>query len=143
MTSSPVKILVCGLPGAGKTTLATRLALNLKAVHFNADSVRAVLSKDLGFSHEDRIEQARRMSWLCDQVVLAGHHAIADFVCPTKDTRDAFGEAFVVWVDRITISRFQDTNKLFTPPTIYNIRVDRDGEPDVWVEKITACLKQS
>src|SRR5262245_4414272 len=58
-----------GLPGAGKTTLATILARRLNAVHFNADSVRAEINKGLGFSHEDRIEQARRMGWLWDQVV--------------------------------------------------------------------------
>ena len=55
------KILVMGLPGAGKTTLADVLAPLLNAVVFNADAVRANLSRDLGFSHQDRIEHARRM----------------------------------------------------------------------------------
>ncbi len=34
------KILVCGLPGAGKRTLARLLAPKLGAVVFNADEVR-------------------------------------------------------------------------------------------------------
>jgi hypothetical protein len=55
------KILIMGLPGAGKTTLAQALAPLLNAVTFNADGVRANLSRDLGFSHEDRIEHARRI----------------------------------------------------------------------------------
>jgi adenylylsulfate kinase-like enzyme len=50
------KILVMGLPGAGKTTLATTLAPLLNAVVFNADAVRANISRDLGFGHADRIE---------------------------------------------------------------------------------------
>jgi Adenylylsulphate kinase len=58
-----------GLPGAGKTTLATALAHLLNAVVFNADAVRNNLSRDLGFSHEDRIEHVRRMGWMCDRVV--------------------------------------------------------------------------
>ena len=58
------KILVMGLPGSGKTTLSTALAPLLNAVVFNADAIRANLSKDLGFSHEDRIEHARRMGWM-------------------------------------------------------------------------------
>ena len=58
------KILIMGLPGAGKTTLAQHLAPPLNAVHFNADAVRANINKDLGFSLEDRIEQARRMGWI-------------------------------------------------------------------------------
>ena len=78
------KILIMGLPGAGKSTLTRELALLINAVIFNADEVRANLNRDLGFSIEDRIEQARRMGWLCDQVVKAGGTAIADFVCPTQ-----------------------------------------------------------
>ena len=45
------KILIMGLPGAGKTTLASALAPPLNAVVFNADAVRVNLSRDLGFSH--------------------------------------------------------------------------------------------
>jgi adenylylsulfate kinase-like enzyme len=85
------KILVMGLPGAGKTTLARELAPRLRAPLFNADEVRASISRDLGFSIEDRIEHARRMGWLCDRVVEAGGMVVADFVCPTRATRRAFG----------------------------------------------------
>ena len=89
-----------GLRGAGKTTLAKVLAPRMSAVLFNADEVRANLSKDLGFTIEDRIEHARRIGWLCDRVADAGMIAIADFICPTPETRRAFGPAFIVWVDR-------------------------------------------
>ena len=67
-----MKILILGLPGAGKTTLASALAPLLNAVVFNADAVRENLSRDLGFSHADRIEHARRMGWMCDRVVEGG-----------------------------------------------------------------------
>jgi hypothetical protein len=110
------KIVILGLPGAGKTTLARALAPLIEAVHFNADAVRAEISRDLGFAHADRVEHARRMGWLCDQVVAAGHHAIADFVCPTEATRAAFGAAFTVFVDTIAAGRFADTNAMFEPP---------------------------
>src|SRR5258708_28587311 len=100
------KILVMGLPGSGKTTLTRTLAPRLNAVVFNNDEVRANINRDLGFSQEDRIEQARRMGWLCDRVVEAGGTAIADFICPTPETRAAFGDAYIVFVDRITESRF-------------------------------------
>lgn len=111
------KILIMGLPGSGKTTLARVLARKLDAVHFNADEVRMHINKDLGFSIEDRIEQAKRMGWLCDQVVAAGHTAIADFVCPLPETRVAFGQnSTIIFMDTITVSRFVDTNALFTAP---------------------------
>jgi cytidyltransferase-like protein len=135
------KILIMGLPGTGKTTLATTLAPLLNAVTFNADAVRANLSRDLGFSHEDRIEHARRMGWMCDRVVEAGGTAIADFVCPTEETRAAFGQAYTIWVDRIRAGRFEDTNQLFTAPARFDFRVSADGPPQYWAEQILAKLR--
>jgi hypothetical protein len=136
------KILILGLPGAGKTTLAKSLAPRLRAVHFNADAVRENICRDLGFSHEDRVEQARRMGWLCDRVVEAGGVAVADFVCPTVETRSAFGDAFVIWVDRIREGRFPDTNRLFQPPSEYHVRVTTEGPPQLWATKILARLSE-
>jgi len=134
------KILVMGLPGAGKTTLVRKLAPLLKAVIFNADEVRAHISKDLGFSIADRIEHARRMGWLCDRVIEAGGVAIADFICPTPQTRAAFGADFIIWVDRIREGRFEDTNRLFIPPDRYDFRVEADGDPGIWAERIRSAL---
>ena len=90
------KILIMGLSGAGKTTLATTLAPLLNAVVFNADAVRANISRDLGFGHDDRVEHARRMGWICDRVAEAGGTVVADFICPTEETRAAFGDAFTI-----------------------------------------------
>jgi hypothetical protein len=135
------KILIMGLPGAGKTTLARCLAPLLNAVVFNADEVRAHINRDLGFSHADRIEQARRMGWLSDRVVEAGGTAIADFICPTPETRAAFGPAFTIWVDRIEKGRFPDTNRIFVPPALYNARVTGEGSPRDWAERILALLR--
>jgi adenylylsulfate kinase len=133
------KILIMGLPGSGKTTLAQALAPRLNAVHFNAEEVRQRLNPDLGFSEADRIEHAKRMGWLCDQVVKTGGFAVADFICPTEETRAAFvegGPAFVVWVDRVEKGRFEDTNRLFAPPERYDIRVTRDGTAEYWAEQV-------
>lgn len=130
------KILIMGLPGAGKTTLALELAPLLKAVHFNADDVRRNLNRDLGFSPAERIEQARRMGWLCDRVVEAGHAAIADFICPTPEAREAFGPAFTIWIDRIKEGRFTDTNQLFAQPETFDVRVSAEGSARLWAERI-------
>jgi adenylylsulfate kinase len=138
------KILIMGLPGAGKTTLAAGLAPRLNAVHFNADEVRKNVNKDLGFSAADRVEQALRMGWLCDQVVKVGGFAVADFICPTPQTRDAFmagGPAFVVWADRIQKGRFEDTNRLFVPPEHCDLRVPAEGTPDYWIEQIAQRVR--
>jgi adenylylsulfate kinase len=138
-----VKILVMGLPGAGKTTLSLALSPRIRAVHFNADAVRREISRDLGFSTQDRVEQARRMGWLCDRVVEAGGHALADLVCPTPETRAAFqadGPAFIVWVDRISVSRFEDTNRLFVPPAAFGMRVTAEGSVEHWSERAASLV---
>jgi adenylylsulfate kinase len=138
------KILIMGLPGSGKTTLARALTPRLSAVHFNADEIRQHVNKDLGFSERDRIEQARRMGWLCDQVVKAGGYAVADFICPTARTRAAFsegGDAFVVWVDRTKSGVFEDTNQMFTPPERYDIRVLPEGTVEFWREQVALRVR--
>jgi hypothetical protein len=143
-TKADRKILIMGLPGAGKTMLARALAPRLNAVHFNADDVRTHINKDLGFSEADRIEQARRMGWLCDQVVKIGCFAVADFICPTPQTRAAFmegGKAFVVWADRVQTSPYQDTNDLFVPPERYDLRVTAEGAPEFWAEQVARRVR--
>ncbi|MCX7898852.1 MAG: hypothetical protein N2444_01965, partial [Methylocystis sp.] len=69
--------------------------------------------------------------------------AVADFVCPTEETRAAFGEAFVVWVDRIDQGRFEDTNRLFTPPTKYDVRVTSEGAPEFWADAVCGVFLKS
>lgn len=117
-------IQIIGLPGSGKTERAMLLKTYLKAVHLNADDVRADLCKDLDFSPASRVEQARRMGALARLLVKQDCIVIADFVCPTEETRAAFGKPdILVWVDRIKESRFEDTNKLWQDPTEYDLRI--------------------
>lgn len=126
-----IKLLICGLPGSGKTTLAEKLSKEINAVWFNADEIRNEISKDLKFSAEDRLEHSRRMGVLCDIVLRTNHAVIADFVCPTRQTRTAFAPTHIIFMDTIDSGRFEDTNKIFEKPdaptlTIRNFKVADD-----------------
>jgi shikimate kinase/phosphopantetheine adenylyltransferase len=136
------KILIMGLPGSGKTTLAEILVHKLNAAWFNADAVRQDIYSELGFSSEDRIKHATRMGKLCDWAKLGGGYVIADFVCPTQETRQAFGADFTIWVDRIMEGRYEDTNKMFERPLNYDIRLT-DGNADDWADKVMDKLNET
>lgn len=82
-------IVVSGLPGVGKTTIAACLAATLKAVHINADAVRSSLTKHLGFSYEDRIEQGKTLGQIAKIVADSGHVAVVDYVAPVWPSRFA------------------------------------------------------
>lgn len=123
-------ITIIGLPGSGKTTLASALMEHTDAIHLNADAVRADLSSDLDFSTESRIEQARRMGAMARLLSSQGRLVLVDFINPTEETRSAFGASdFLVWVDRIKEGRFDDTNKLWQDPKSYDWHLT-EFEPD-------------
>lgn len=110
-----MKILIMGLPGSGKTTLAKPFAELIGGVWINADQIRERYN-DWDFSIEGRIRQAQRMKHLADGIEMSGKIAVADFVCPTEKARQEFGADYTVWMDTIKEGRFADTNILFEPP---------------------------
>jgi adenylylsulfate kinase len=117
-------IQIIGQAGSGKTSLATELADRVNGIHINADKVRADLNKDLGFALEDRIENARRLGALARLLDEQGHIVIVDFICPTQETRDAFGVPnHLIWVNRIKEGRFVDTNKMWEDPAKYDVMI--------------------
>jgi adenylylsulfate kinase len=108
-----IKILICGLPGSGKTTLAELLSKSLlTSVWLNADEVRNYYD-DWDFTPEGRTRQSHRMKYLSDGVVRGGNIAIADFIAPTQAIRDYYDADYVIWMNTITKGRFEDTNAMF------------------------------
>jgi adenylylsulfate kinase len=146
------RILIMGLPGSGKTYLAEALkkylethatradfgemlpitGFNANVTWFNADDVRRKYN-DWDFSKEGRIRQSLRML----EFALASNteYVICDFVAPLVEMRNNFKADWTIWMDTIDEGRFEDTNKAFTPPEVYDFRVtEKDCEK--WAEFI-------
>ena len=132
-------ILIMGLPGSGKTTLASELVPLLDAKWLNADEVRKE-ANDWDFSAEGRTRQAKRMWSKAQDFKNQGNHVVADFVCPTPAARALFPADFVIWVDTIKEGRFDDTNKMFVKPEKYNYHVTTQ-DAKKWAPKIFKEIK--
>ena len=127
-------ILIMGLPGAGKTTLADELAPKLNAKRLNADEVRKA-ANDWDFSEEGRKRQAKRMADFALELKNKGNYVVADFICPTPEARKLFPADFVIWVDTIKEGRFEDTNQMFVKPEKFDFHVTTQNAK-VWTDKI-------
>tara|TARA_X000000950_G_scaffold224369_1_gene270451 strand:+ start:797 stop:1210 length:414 start_codon:yes stop_codon:yes gene_type:complete len=133
-------ILVMGLPGAGKTTLANELAPMINAKRLNADEVRKA-ADDWDFSSEGRIRQAKRMAEFALKLKAEGNYVIADFIAPTPEARNLFPADYIIWVDTIKEGRFDDTNKMFVKPDKFNFHVTSQDAAS-WAPKILLEIKK-
>ena len=133
-------ILIMGLPGSGKTTLANELAPMLKAKRLNADEVRKE-ANDWDFSEEGRKRQSKRMAEFAIKMKQDVSYVVADFICPTPEARSLFPADYVVWVDTIQKGRFEDTNKMFIKPDKFDFHVTSQDASD-WAPKIYEDLKK-
>ena len=132
-------ILIMGLPGAGKTTLANELAKLIEAKRLNADEIRKA-ANDWDFSEEGRKRQAKRMAEAALKMKNKGNNVIADFICPTPEARSLFPADYIVWVDTIKAGRFEDTNQMFIKPKKFNFHVTTQ-DARMWASKIMEDLK--
>jgi len=135
------KILIMGLPGSGKTTLASKLVPLLKAKWSNADEVRKS-ANDWDFSDAGRLRQAKRMFEVAEKYKKEGgiDYLVTDYICPTEKIREIFNADYIVWVDTIKKGRFEDTNKIFVKPLKYDYKVTTQ-DAEHWARKIAEKIK--
>jgi hypothetical protein len=140
----PKRILIMGLPGAGKTYLAERLKQQLESHGstvgwLNADEVRKHFN-DWDFSREGRIRQSLRMRELADESNT--DYVIVDFVAPLPEMRHNFKADWTVWMDTIDAGRYEDTNKMFVPPEVYDFRITEQAA-EKWSEFVAEHIQDN
>lgn len=88
----PCVIWFTGLSGSGKSTIANILeqklySLGKRTYLLDGDNVRHGLSKDLGFTDTDRVENIRRVAEVSKLMIDAGLIALVSFISPFKSER--------------------------------------------------------
>jgi len=146
------RILIMGLPGSGKTTFARALkqylekhgtsqnlamaeqlpltGFDARVTWFNADDIRRKYN-DWDFSNDGRIRQSIRMFQF--SIEAGGDYVICDFVAPLVEMRNNFKADWTIWMDTIEAGRFEDTNRAFVPPDLYDFRIT-EQDADKWAE---------
>ena len=129
-----------GLPGSGKTTLASKLVPLLNAKWVNNDEVRKA-ANDWDFSREGRLRQAKRMAATAEKIIQESNYdyLVTDYVCPIPETRDIFNADYIIWLDTIKKGRFEDTNKMFVKPKKFDFKVTTQNA-EIWAKKIVDQL---
>ena len=161
------RILIMGLPGAGKTYLAQALKkyletngdlmkinpsrvmnyegipgpdfMNVGVDWFNADDIRKKYN-DWDFSDAGRIRQSLRMFQFA--IECSGEYVICDFVAPLVEMRNNFKADWTIWVDTIDKGRYEDTNKAFVPPEVYDFRITEQNA-EKWAEFIGSHILEN
>ena len=169
----PCTILLTGLTAAGKSTLATALERELfdrgkVSIRLDGENVRMGISRDLGFSTQERSENLRRVSEVARLANGQGLIAIAALVAPDhvvrQRARDLVGaeryvEVFVdtpievcrerdphglyAMADQGEIPRFPGVSARYDRPTDADLRVDTSAQSvDECVEAILRMLTE-
>ena len=133
-----------GLPGAGKTYLAERLKQQLENYGatvgwLNADEVRKHFN-DWDFSREGRVRQSMRMRELADESNT--DYVIVDFVAPLPEMRHNFKADWTVWMDTIDAGRYEDTNRMFVEPDVYDFRITEQAA-EKWSEFVAKHIQDN
>jgi adenylylsulfate kinase len=92
-----VTVWLTGLPGAGKSTIAATIASQLRDEDvetevLDGDELRRTISRDLGFSPEDRDAHCQRVGFIAE--MLSSHRilTLVPVIAPQADTRDTIRE---------------------------------------------------
>ena len=162
----PCTVLLTGLSAAGKSTIATALSRRLfdlgkTAIRLDGENIRLGISRDLGFSAQERSENLRRVAELALLVNKQGIMTIAALAAPKASVRDQARELvgtehyLEIFVDTpIEVCRERDPNGLYEAAdrgdipqfpgvsATYDRPTNMDLRVDTSTQSIGECVEQ-
>jgi len=159
-------VLLCGLSGAGKTTLSQNVKSKLEAYGKSAeivdgDEYRKMLFKELSYSQDDRMENIRRLSFIAGKFSKHGIITMVSAINPYHEVRQEIVENYkdvktVMIYCPIDILIKRDTKGLYAkallpdghPHKLYNLTGINDPfdvveHPDLYInsgnQTVTEC----
>ena len=168
----PCVLWLTGLPAAGKSTIADRVEQKLQALGrrtylLDGDNVRHGLSRDLGFTDRDRVENIRRVAEVAKLMVDAGLIVIVSFISPFRSERRMArelmekGEFLEIFVDaplevceardpkglyakarRGDLANFTGIDSPYEPPENPDLRIDTtELSPEAAADEVLRALQ--
>ena len=150
-----------GLSAAGKTTIANRLYKELenngiRYERLDGDIVRANLTKDLGYTKDDRDENIRRVGFVADSLSRNGVNVIASFITPYRRQREELRKKvhnyIEVFVDAsLEVCEKRDPKGIYKKARSGEIKFftgisdpyDRPENPDIHIETHKLSVEES
>jgi hypothetical protein len=144
-----MNVVVFGLPGSGRSTLARELGRATDAVVLDEEQLFGTLNCDLDRSPQGYAESARRIGWAALTILDNGVNCVCDMMLPTRLSRDSFRissrEVYAIWMDTIDSSKDESANAMWDilTPVHCNMHISNwCWEIDPIVRAVSQCGSQ-
>lgn len=123
------RILVMGLPGSFRTSVANKLAERIGVATVLRSSEQRALAKDVDYTVDGQMRHCYRMLGLIRQA--SAPVTIVDMVCPLPKMRQILNCDIVVWVNDKQQSQYDQLNEMYVPPVFYDVECHDDSDETI------------
>ena len=123
------RILVMGMPGSKKNSIAKKLASIFENSKLINSMQERIGFKDLDFTEDGQMRHCYRMLGLARQSQATV--TVIDMACPLPKMREVLNPDIIVWVSDVAESKYEELNKIYVPPVLFDIECKDDSEQSI------------